>query len=103
MVRRRLLVSFISCRCDGERFRPHPRRGEVYTTTTGRNVGLGGQIYVLGPGRVSIGVGFPSGTSAGPLNEWTWKVSGKLLTVKRVRDPNPDRAAFFAGVWKKIA
>ena len=31
-----------------------------------------------------------------------WKVSGKLLTIKMVSDPQcPDRVALYSGVWKR--
>lgn len=77
--------------------------GNVYIGQTGRRrPPLGGTIVPLGPGRVYVVVGFPSGSLPGPPNEWRWKVAGKLLTLTRVRDPNPDRVAFFAGTWKKV-
>jgi hypothetical protein len=75
--------------------------GNVYiSTSTGRNIGLGGTLVPLNPGHLYIVVGFPSGTPA-PPNDYRWKVSGKQLAFARVRDSNPDRAAFFVGVWKK--
>jgi hypothetical protein len=77
--------------------------GNVYITQTGRPAGLGGSLYAVAPGHVSISVGFPSLTAPGPLNDWKWKVAGKLLTFTPVKDPNSDRVAFFAGVWKKVA
>jgi hypothetical protein len=77
--------------------------GNVYISTgTGRNVGLGGTLVPLKPGHLYIVVGFPSGTPA-PPNDYTWKVAGKQLAFARVRDANPDRAAFFVGVWEKAA
>ena len=47
-----------------------------------------------GANRVHINIGTPV------QNIYLWHVSGPLLTFKKVKDCEPDRAAAVVGVWR---
>ena len=49
-------------------------------------------------GRLNVGVVPICQTKA----VYRWKVSGKLLTIKKVSDPQcPDRVGLYSGVWQR--
>ena len=56
---------------------------------------LAGGIVSAGAGRVHINLGSPT------VSVYRWKVTGRLLTLTKIRDDAPDRVAVFAGVWKR--
>jgi hypothetical protein len=56
---------------------------------------LAGGIVSAGAGRVHINLGSPA------PDVYRWKVTGRLLTLTKIRDDAPDRVAVFAGVWKR--
>jgi hypothetical protein len=60
--------------------------------------GLGyndGKIVPAGAHRVHINVGDPAPSLYG------WRVSGRLLTFTKLKDPIPDRVEVMWGVWKR--
>lgn len=54
-----------------------------------------GNIVPAGPNRIHINI------SGEPANLYRWRVSGRLLTLTKLKDPNPNRVAVFWGVWKR--
>ena len=58
---------------------------------------LDGNIVPAGVDRVHININLVTPTP----NIYRWSVSGRLLTFTKISDPIPDRAAIFAGVWKR--
>ena len=57
--------------------------------------GFQGKIVPGGANRVHINIGTPV------ANVYVWHVSGRLLTFKKVKDSEPDRAAAVVGVWRR--
>ena len=60
------------------------------------------------PGAVFTGKIIPTGTSRIQIlfgdmnpNRYRWGVAGRSLTLTKLRDPTPDRAATMSGVWKR--
>lgn len=54
-----------------------------------------GTIVPAAPNRVHINL------DAHTTNVYTWSVSGRALTLTKVKDRDPDRAAVFWGIWKR--
>ena len=57
--------------------------------------GFEGTVVPAGTNRVHINLGIPS------PNVYKWRVSGRLLTLAKVKDSVPDREAAMGGVWKR--
>lgn len=71
-----------------------------YTLDEGFGGGLGkgdGTIAPAGANRVHITL---SGEEF-PPNLYTWRVSGRTLTLTKLKDSNPNMVAVFWGVWKR--
>ena len=59
------------------------------------SVNFSGPITSKGSNRIQISLG-----DLNP-NTYKWRVNGRLLTLTKIKDSNPDRAAGMAGVWKR--
>ena len=57
--------------------------------------GFDGTVVPAGGNRVHIRLGLPN------PDVYTWRVSGPLLTFKKVKDTVADRVAAMEGVWKR--
>lgn len=54
-----------------------------------------GSLVAAETNRVHINLGDPT------PNVYGWRVSGRLLTLTKLKDATPDRAAAMWGVWKR--
>ena len=61
----------------------------------GPGISFPGRIVPVAPGRIRFVVGIPT------PNLYRWSVSGRLLTLVKVRDSVADRVAAYVGVWRK--
>ena len=57
--------------------------------------GFAGKVVPAGTNRIHINVGTPV------QNLYVWHASGSQLTLKKVKDSEPDRVAVMVGVWKR--
>ena len=57
--------------------------------------GFEGTVVPAGTNRVRINLGITS------PNVYKWRVSGRLLTLTKVKDGVSDREAVMVGVWKR--
>jgi hypothetical protein len=82
--------------------------GKTATFTVAKNghckldEGLGGNlgttegtVVPTGPDRIRITI------DVGTAGIYTWRVSGKTLTLTKLKDSNPNSVAVFWGVWKR--
>jgi hypothetical protein len=91
------------------------QREEAYGGLAGAHctltVKMSGASHIACPGQASVSFSGPitsKGTnhvqiSLGDLNPNTykWHVAGRLLTLTKLKDSNPDRSATMSGVWKR--
>jgi hypothetical protein len=84
--------------------------GHVFTLTITKSgtwtvscAGLGGlctadgKIIPAGTNRVHIN----TSDATGNPNLYGWRISGRLLTLTKLKDPVPDRVQVMWGVWKR--
>ncbi len=63
----------------------------------GGNLGtVDGNLVPAGPNRIHINV---NGVTT--PNVYAWRVSGRLLTLTKLKDSEPDRVTVMWGVWKR--
>ena len=64
----------------------------------GGNLGTGeGTIVPAGANRIRINHAEPGGST----NLYRWLVSGRTLTLTKLKDSNPNSVAVFSGVWTR--